>query len=82
MSRFTTYKFRYKFMYMKNIVKLYLKSWVPRFQMLAAAVGRIACAATERGGKEVSGWLAAWQGLMTEGTVANEEVVSDRQDDT
>ena len=31
-----TYKFIYEFMYMKNIVKSYLKSCVPRFQMSPA----------------------------------------------
>ena len=28
-----TYEFKYELMYMKNIVKSYLKSWVPRLQM-------------------------------------------------
>ena len=28
-----TYEFRYAFMYMKNTVKSYMKSGVPRFQM-------------------------------------------------
>ena len=32
-QHFMTYEFMYEFMYMKNIVKLYLKSCVPRFQM-------------------------------------------------
>ena len=33
MLHFMTYKFRYAFMFIKNIVKSYLKAWVPRFQM-------------------------------------------------
>ena len=33
MQHFKTYEFVYEFMYMKNIVKSYLKSSVPRFQM-------------------------------------------------
>ena len=33
MRHFKTYEFIYKFMYMKNIVKSYLKSCVSRFQM-------------------------------------------------
>ena len=37
-----TYEFIYEFMYMKNIVKSYLNSGVPRFQMLdAAEVGKL-----------------------------------------
>ena len=34
MWHFMTYEFIYEFMYMKNIVKSYLNSGVPRFQML------------------------------------------------
>ena len=33
MQHFMTYEFIYEFMYMKNIVKSYLNSCVPRFQM-------------------------------------------------
>ena len=33
MQHFMTYEFRYAFMYMKNIVKSYLKLWTPKFQM-------------------------------------------------
>ena len=33
MLHFMTYEFRYKFMFMKNIVKSYMKSGAPRFQM-------------------------------------------------
>ena len=33
MQHFMTYEFIYEFMYMKNIVKSYLKLCVPRFQM-------------------------------------------------
>ena len=33
MRHFMTYEFIFEFMYMKNIVKSYLKSCVPRFQM-------------------------------------------------
>ena len=32
-----TYEFIYEFMYMKNIVKTYLNSGVPRFQMIPGA---------------------------------------------
>ena len=35
MWHFMTYEFIYEFMYMKNIVKSYLNSGVPRFQMCA-----------------------------------------------
>ena len=35
MRHFMTYEFIYEFMYMKNIVKSYLNSCVPRFQMQA-----------------------------------------------
>ena len=33
MRHFMTYEFIYEFMYMKNIVKSYLNSCAPRFQM-------------------------------------------------
>ena len=36
MRHFMTCEFIYEFMYMKNIVKSYLKSCVPRFQMFVA----------------------------------------------
>ena len=39
-----TYEFIYEFMYMKNIVKSYLKSCVPRFQMSVRMRGRRAVA--------------------------------------
>ena len=34
-----TYEFIYEFMYMKNIVKSYLNSGVPRFQMAGLGLG-------------------------------------------
>ena len=34
MQHFMTYEFRYEFMHIENIVKSYLKSWVPRFYMI------------------------------------------------
>ena len=34
-ATFLTYEFIYEFMYMKNIVKSYLKACVPRFQMVS-----------------------------------------------
>ena len=39
MLLFLTYEFRYEFMYMKNIVKSYMKSGVPRFQMMPVNTG-------------------------------------------
>ena len=35
MRNFMTYEVICEFMYMKNIMKTYLKSWVSRFQMTA-----------------------------------------------
>ena len=43
MQHFMTYEFIYDFMYMKNIVKSYLQSCVPRFQMIIANVLPIIC---------------------------------------
>ena len=34
MLHFMTYEFRHEFMYMINIVKSYMKSWVPRFKIM------------------------------------------------
>ena len=35
LNSYPTFHDLYEFMYMKNIVKSYLKSYVPRFQMFA-----------------------------------------------
>ena len=45
MLHFMTYEFKYKFIYMNNIVKSYMKSGVSRFQM---PVGRTSNLGWER----------------------------------
>ena len=38
-----TYEFKYEFIYRKNIVKSYLKTWVPTFQMYKGAYSDSCC---------------------------------------